>query len=130
MLSIRLLFVEYWHLAQAQFKVVGDQVKAWDEEIEVMKAGNKHVFECISFEPSKGRELLPGDPPPRSILDWCRMAWSDFKEFAHSATNGAVVHALAQLRSHYPVVDLQWVVTSYARGTDAMKIARLEDEEE
>ena len=32
------------------------------------------------------------------------------------------------LRSHYPSVDLEWVVTGYARGTNAAKIAKLEDE--
>ena len=42
------------------------------------------------------------------------MAWIDFKEFVHSATHGAVVHALAQLKSHYPSVDLQRVAIGYA----------------
>ena len=44
-----------------------------------------------------------------------------------SAAHGAIVHALMQLWSHYPLVDLQRVVTGYARGTDANKIARQED---
>jgi len=70
-------------------------VKAQDEEIEAMIAGIKPVLDCIGFEPSEGRELLPGDLPPRLILDRCRMAWLDFKEFAHSAAHGAIVHALA-----------------------------------
>ena len=100
----------------------------WGEEIEVMKAGIKPVFDCIGFEPSEGGELLSRDPPPQSILDRCRMAWSDFKEFTRSATHGAVVHVLAQLWSHYPSMDLQRVVTGYARGTNVTKIARLEDE--
>ena len=47
-----------------------------------------------------------------------------------SAAHGAIVHALMQLWSHYPLVDLQRVVTRYARGMDANKIARLEDEVE
>ena len=37
---------------------------------------------------------------------------------------------LAELRSHYPLVDLQWVATGYAQGTNAEKIARLEDNAE
>ena len=78
-----------------QFKVFGDQVKLQDKEIEVMKARIKLVLDCIGFEPSKGRELLPGDPPPRSILDRCRIVWLDFKEFPHIAAHGAIVHALA-----------------------------------
>ena len=62
MLSIQSLFAEYWYQAHAQFKVSGDQVKARDEEIEAMKAGIKPMLDCIGFEPSEGRELLPRDP--------------------------------------------------------------------
>ena len=47
-----------------------------------------------------------------------------------SVAHGAVVHALVQLRSHYPSVDLQYVATRYAQGTNAEKIARLEDDVE
>ena len=47
-----------------------------------------------------------------------------------SAAHGAMVHALVQLRSHYPSVDLQRVATGYAQGMNAEKIARLEDEAE
>jgi hypothetical protein len=98
-------------------------VKAQDEKIEAMTEGIKPMLDCIGFEPSEGREQLPRDLPPRSIMYQCLMAWSDF-----NAAHGAIVHAIAQLRSHYPSVDLQRVVTEYAQGTDAMKIARLEDE--
>jgi hypothetical protein len=100
------LFAEYQYQAQAQFKVFGDQVKARDDKLEAMTVGIKLVLDCIGFEPSKGRELLLGDPPPRSIMDQCRMVWLDFKEFTRSTVHGVVVHALAQLRSHYPSVDL------------------------
>ena len=44
--------------------------------------------------------------------------------------HGAVVHALVQLKSHYPSVDLQWVATGYAQGTNTEKITRLEDNSE
>ena len=81
-------------------------MKIQDEDIETMKARIKPMLDCIGFEPFEGRELLPGDPRPQSILDRCHMAWLDFKEFACSTAHGAVVHALAQLRSHYPIVDL------------------------
>jgi hypothetical protein len=77
--------------------VFGDQVKARDEKIEAMEAGIKPVLDCVGLEPSEGRERLPGDPPPRSIVDQCQMAWSDFKEFTRSAVHGAIMHALAQL---------------------------------
>ena len=103
-------------------------MKTQDEVIEAMKVGIKPVLDCIGFEPSKGRELLPGNPRPRLILDRCHTTWLDFKEFARSAAHGAVIHALALLRSHYPTVDLQRVVTGYAHRIDAMRNARLEDE--
>ena len=44
-------------------------MKAQDEEIEAMIAGIKPVLDYIGFEPSEGREQLPGDLPPRSIVD-------------------------------------------------------------
>ena len=66
----------------------------------------------------------------QSVLDHCQIAWADFKEFARNVAHGAIVHALTQLRSHYPLVDLQWVAIEYAQGTNAEKIARLEDDEE
>ena len=54
----------------------------------------------------------------------------DFKEFRHNTAHGAIIHVLTQLRSHYPSVDLQRVVTGYTQGTDMEKIARLEDKAE
>jgi hypothetical protein len=61
-------------------------------------------------------------------MDRCQTAWSDFKEFTRSAAHGVVVHALMVLRSHYPSVKPEVIMTSYARGTDAQKTAKLEDE--
>ena len=64
----------------------------------------------------------------RTVVDHCRTAWADLMEFTCSAAIGAIVHALAQLRSHYPSVDLQWVASGYVQGKDAEKIAKLEDD--
>ena len=52
----------------------------------------------------------------------------DFKEFMCSVTHGAIVHALTQLKSHYPLMDLQRVATGYAQGTNVDKITNLEDD--
>lgn len=60
-------------------------------------------------------------------MERCRDAWSDFREFAHSMAHGAIVHALAQVRLHYPLVDLERVATGRARGTSNPQIANLED---
>jgi len=97
---------------------------------EAMIAGIKPVLDCIGFVPSKGIAWLPGDPMPWTIVDRCQMAWSDFKEFTRSAAHGAVVHAFTVLRSHYPSMDLEQVVSSFARGMNATKITKLEDKAE
>ena len=44
--------------------------------------------------------------------------------------HGAVIHALTQLKSHYPLVDLQWVATGYVQGTNVDKITMLENDAE
>ena len=93
-----------------------------------MTAGIKPVLDCIGFTPPKGMTQLPDDPPPRTIMDQCQTAWSDFKEFMRSAAHGAIVHALMVLRSHYPLEKPKEIMTGYARGTDAQKTAKLEDE--
>jgi hypothetical protein len=113
---------EYRYQAHAQFKVFRDQVKARDDKLEVMTTGIKPMLDCIGFAPPEGITQLPGDPPPRTIVDRCQTAWSNFNEFTCSAAHGAVIHVLAQLQLHYPSVDLQWVVTGYTRGTDAGRL--------
>jgi hypothetical protein len=73
---------------------IGCMLSIWLLFVEAMTTGIKPVLDCIGFEPSEGREQLPGDLPPRSIMDQCWMAWSDFKEFTHSAVYGAIIHVL------------------------------------
>ena len=123
------MLAEYRHQAQAQFQLLVEQVKARDDNLEMMIVGIQPVLDYVGLEHPK-RARLPGDKPYRSVVDHCRTAWVDFKEFAHSATHGAVVHVLTQLRSHYPLVNLWWVVTRYMQGMDVEKIARLEDDAE
>ena len=95
-----------------------EQVKTRDEKLEAMTAGIQPVLDCVGLEPPKGARVL-GDRPYRSVVDSCQTAWADFKEFTRSTTHGAIIHALAQLWSHYPSVDLQHVATGYAQGMDA-----------
>ena len=106
-----------------------EQVKAHDEKLETMIIGIQPVLDCVGPEQPEGGRL-PSDGPYRSVVDHCWTAWMDFKEFTRSTAHGAVIHALAQLRSHYPSVNLQRVATEYAQGTNVEKIARLEDDAE
>ena len=90
-----------------------EQVKAHDDKLETMILGIQPMLDYVGLEQSEGARL-PKDGPYLSVVDRCWTAWVDFKEFAHSTTHEAVIHALAQLRSHYPSVDLQRVATGYA----------------
>ena len=111
-----------------QFKVFEDQVKAQEDELVAVIAGIKPVLDCVSFEPPEGTTRLPGDLPHRLILDRGQRAWTDFKEFTRSSAKGAVIHALAVLWSHYPSEKPEVIMTGYARGTNVVKITKLEDE--
>ena len=84
-----------------------------------MIVGIKPVLDYIDFVLPEGTTQLLGDPLPRTIVDRGQTAWSDFKKFTRSAAHGAVVHALAVLRSHYPSIKPEVVMTGFARGTDA-----------
>ena len=88
------------------------------------------MLDCISFAPPEGATRLPSDQTPQTIVDQCRMAWMDFKEFTRSAAHGAVVHALVVLRSHCPSVKPEVIMIDFARGMNMQKIAKLEDEAE
>ena len=90
-----------------------EQVKTYDEKLEVMTMEIQPVLDYVSLEPPEGA-WLPRDGPYRSVVDRCRTTWANFKEFACSVTHGAIIHALTQLKSHYPLVDLRRVATGYA----------------
>jgi hypothetical protein len=110
--------------------VFEDWVLAQESKFEAVVAGIKPVLDCIGFEPPKGTVLLPGDRPPRSILNRCQGAWEDFKGFTRCAANYIVIHTLAIVRSHYPSVKPEVIMTGFVRGTSAAKITKLEDEAE
>ena len=73
-----------------------EQVKAHDDKVEAMIVGIQPVLDCVGLEQPEGA-WLPSDRPYRSVMDRCRTAWADFKEFTRSATHGAIAHALTQL---------------------------------
>ena len=63
-----------------------EQVKAYDEKLEAMTMGIQVMLDCVDLGQPEGG-WLPGDEPYRSVMDRCRIAWADFKEFACSATH-------------------------------------------
>jgi hypothetical protein len=107
-------------------------VLAQKNNYEAVIAGIKLVLCCINFEPAKAIVLQPGDRPPRpdTILDRCKGAWKNFKEFTRNATNYVIVHMLMVIRSYYTLVKPEVVGTGFARRMSSEKITKLEDETE
>ena len=97
-------------------------------KLDAVVVGVKPVLDYID------REVAPQPdgrlPHPDTIIDRCKAAWENFKSFNRDATITAVTHALAVVRSHYPVIYLQAIGARFARGTGAMEHQELEDEVE
>jgi hypothetical protein len=106
-----------------------EQVKKQEDQIEVIVVGIGPMLDNIDLPQPKGARL-PEDSPYRSIVNHCYDAWLDLREFRRRMAHGAIIHALTQLCSHYPMVDLQQVATGYAQDIDARKITKLEEEAE
>jgi hypothetical protein len=85
-----------------------EQVKKREDEIEAIIIGIGPMLDNIGLPQPEGARL-PRRGPYRSIIDRCRDAWLDFREFSRNVSHRAVIHALAQLHSHYSTVDLQRV---------------------
>ena len=62
------------------------------------------VLDCINMEVAP----QPNDMPhhPDAIIDRCKAAWENFKGFNHDAAVSVMMHALAVVRSHYPMINL------------------------
>ena len=85
-----------------------------------MVARVRLVLDCIDMEVAP----QPDDRPPRSdaIIDRCKAVWENFKGFNHDAAVSIMMHALAVVRSHYPMINLQVIGAGFTRGTGAMKL--------
>ena len=93
-----------------------------------MVARVRPVLDCIDMEVAP----QPDDRPPRldAIIDRCKVAWENFKSFNRDVVVSIVTHALAVVRSHYPMINLQAIGAGFARGTGATKQEQLKDEVE
>ena len=70
-----------------------EQVKAYDDKLETMIMGIQPMLDCVNLEQPEGARL-PSDGLYRSIMDHCRIAWVDFKEFTCITAHGSVIHTL------------------------------------
>ena len=95
----------YHQRVKAQFDVLDQEAKTQRNKINAVVAGIKPMLDCVDLEVApqpNGRPLHPD-----TIIERCKVAWENFKSFNRNAIVTAITHALAVVRSHYPVVDLR-----------------------
>ena len=120
--------VDYHRRAKAQFDVLEQEARTQRNKLYAIVAGVKLVLDCVDMEVAPQPDCR--SPCPDTIIDKCKAAWENFKSFNHDTTITAITHALAVVRSHYPIIDLQAIGARFARGMGVMEHQQLEDEVE
>ena len=88
----------------------------------------KPVLDCVDVEPAPrpdGRQQGPD-----TIVQRCKAAWENFKNFNRDAVLTAATHALAVVRSHYSSIDIQSIGGGFADGLSDAQTQQLEDDVE
>ena len=67
-------------------------------------------------------------PRPDIIMERCKSALKNFKNYAHGVACSVVVHALAVVRSVYPSVKLERIDGGFAQNLSDEQITALEEE--
>ena len=90
------------------------EAKVQKDNFNTITAAIKPVLDCVDVEPAPcpdGRQQGPD-----TIVQRCKAAWENFKNFNRDAVLTAATHALAVVRSHYPSVDIQSIGGGFADG--------------
>ena len=98
------MLVDYRHKAKAQFDVLVQEAKVQKDNFNFVTTVIKPVLDCVDIEPAprpdgrqQGLDI---------IIQRCKAAWENFKNFNRDAVMTTATHALAVVRSHYPTVDI------------------------
>ena len=73
-------------------------------KLDTVVVGVRPVLDCINMEVAPQPDDRP--PHPDTIIDRCKAAWENFKGFNRDVAVSIVTHALAVVRSYYPVINL------------------------
>ena len=90
------------------------EAKVQKDHFNTITAAIKPVLDCVDVEPAPrpdGRQQGLD-----TIVQRCKAAWENFKNFNRDAILTAATHALAVVRSHYPSVDIQLIGGGFADG--------------
>ncbi|XP_066319370.1 uncharacterized protein [Miscanthus floridulus] len=119
---------DYRHKAKAQFDVLVQEAKVQKDNFNTVTAVIKPVLDCVDIEPAPcpdGRQQGLD-----TIIQRCKAAWENFKNFNRDAVMTAATHALVVVRSHYPSVDIQLIGGGFAKGLSDVETQQLEDDVE
>ena len=86
------------------------------------------MLDCVDVEPAPrpdGRQQGPD-----TIIQRCKAAWENFKNFNRDAVLTAATHALVVVRSHYPSIDIQSIGGGFADGLSDAQTQQLGDDVE
>ena len=98
------MLADYRQRVKAQFDVLVQEARTKRDKSDAVVVEVKPVLNCVDLEaaPQPDGRLPCSD----TIIERCKAAWENFKSFNRDAIVTTVTHALAVVRSHYPVVDL------------------------
>ena len=104
------------------------EAKVQKDNFNTVTAAIKSVLDCVDVE-------LAPRPNGRQqgsdiIIQRCKAAWENFKNFNRDAVMIAATHALAVVRSHYPTVDIQSIGGGFADGLSDAETHQLGDDVE
>ena len=86
------------------------------------------VLDCVDIEPAPRPDSRQQGPD--TIIQRCKAAWENLKNFNRDAVLTAATHALVVVRSHYPSVDIQSIGGGFTDGLSDAQTQHLEDDVE
>ena len=81
------------------------EAKVQKDNFNTITAAIKPVLDCVDVEPVPRPDSRQQGPD--TIIQRCKAAWENFKNFNRDAVLTAATHALAVVRSHYPSINIQ-----------------------
>ena len=80
------------------------EAKVQKDNFNTITAVIKLVLDCVDIEPAPRPDSRQQGPD--IIIQRCKAAWENFKNFNLDVVLTAATHALAVVQSHYPSVDI------------------------
>jgi len=98
--------------------VLVQEAKVQKDNFNTITATMAPVLDCVDIEPAP--RLDSRQQGPDTIIQRCKAAWENFKNFNRDAVLTAATLALAVVRSHYPSINIQSIGGGFAdRLSDA-----------